>query len=68
MIPLTSDVTTANVPDNNMYVPLTSSSSSFIFSLPFLYYMISDPGYDDKKLYGYNKKILNRLYLSYRVI
>ena len=27
-VPLTADVTTANVPDNKMYVTLTSSSSS----------------------------------------
>ncbi len=29
-VPLTADVTTANVQDNQMYVPLTSSSSSSI--------------------------------------
>jgi hypothetical protein len=32
VVPLTADVTTANVPDNKMYVPLTSSSS--VFFLP----------------------------------
>ena len=32
--PLTADVTTANVQDNQMYVPLTSSSS--VFSLPYV--------------------------------
>ena len=59
MVPLTADVTTANVPDNKMYVPLTSSSSSFsVFSLPSLRYMVADPGYDDKKLYEYSKKTL----------
>ena len=58
MIPLTVDVTTTNVPDNRMYIPLTSSSSSSVFSLPYLLYMIADPGYDDKKLYGYSKKAL----------
>ena len=58
MVPLTAaDVTTANVPDNKMYVPLTSSSSS-VFSLPFACYMVADPGYDDKKLYEYSKKTL----------
>ncbi len=51
VVPLTADVTTANVPDNKMYVPLTSSSSFSVFSLPSLCYMIADPGYDDKKLY-----------------
>jgi hypothetical protein len=56
MVPLTADVTTANVPDNKMYVPLTSSSS--IFSLSSLRYMVADPGYDAKKLYEYSKKVL----------
>ncbi len=55
IVPLTADVTTANVPDNRMYIPLTSSS---LFSLPYLLYMIADPGYDDKKLYEYSKKEL----------
>ncbi len=45
-VPLTADVTTANIPDNKMYVPLTSTSS--VFSLPYVLYMISDPGYDAK--------------------
>ena len=55
--PLTADVTTANVQDNQMYVSLTSSSSS-VFSLPYVLYMITDPGYDDKKLYEYSKRVL----------
>ncbi len=41
VVPLTADVTTANVQDNQMYVPLTSSSSS-AFSLPYVSYMIAD--------------------------
>ena len=53
---MTADVTTANVQDNQMYVPLTSSSS--VFSLPSLRYMAADPGYDDRKLYEYSKRIL----------
>jgi hypothetical protein len=56
VVPLTADVTTANVQDNQMYVPLTSSSS--VFSLPYVLYMAGDPGYDAKKLYEYSKKIL----------
>ncbi len=56
IIPLTADVTTANVQDNQMYVPVTSSSS--VFSLSSLRYMVADPGYDDRDLYGYNKKTL----------
>jgi hypothetical protein len=42
-----------------MYVPLTSTSFS-AFSLPSLYYIVADPGYDDKKLYRYSKSIGNR--------
>ncbi len=40
VVPLTAaDVTTtANVPDNNMYVSLTTSSS-LVFSLPWTYYL-----------------------------
>ncbi|HEY6534742.1 MAG TPA: transposase [Candidatus Nitrosocosmicus sp.] len=57
VVPLTADVTTANVPDNQMYIPLTSSSSS-VFSLSSLRYMVADPGYDDKELYKYSKKVL----------
>ncbi len=56
VVPLTADVTTANVQDNQMYVPVTSSSS--VFSLSSLRYMVADPGYDDRELYGYNKKTL----------
>jgi hypothetical protein len=56
VVPLTADVTTANVPDNKMYVPLTSSSS--VFFLPSVLYTIADPGYDGKKLYEYSKKVL----------
>ncbi len=58
VVPLTADVTTANVQDNQVYIPLTSSSSSSsssssVFSLPSLRHMAADPGYDDRKLYGY---------------
>ena len=61
IVPLTADVTTANVPDNKMYVTLTSSSNfsnPSVFSLPSLRYIIADPGYDAEKLYEYSKKIL----------
>ena len=64
IVPLTADVTTANVQDNQMYVPLTSSSSSSsspsssVFSLPSVLYMVADPGYDDNRLYEYSKKAL----------
>ncbi len=39
-----------------MYVSLTLSSA--VFSLPLTCYMVADPGYDDKKLYEYSKKVL----------
>jgi hypothetical protein len=56
VVPLTAYVTTtANVPDNKMYVTLTSTS---VFSLPSALYVVADPGYDDKKLYEYGKKTL----------
>jgi hypothetical protein len=60
VVPLSAGVTTANVQDNQMYVPLTSSSSSSssVFSLPSVRYMTADHGYDDKKLYEYSKKTL----------
>ena len=58
VVPLTADVTTANVQDNQMYVSLTSSSSYSVFSLPCVLHMAADPGYDDRKLYEYSKKIL----------
>ena len=57
VVPLTADVNTANVPDNRMYVSLTSSPFS-VFSLPYVLYIIADPGYDDKKLYDYSKNTL----------
>ncbi len=59
IVPLTADATTANMPDNKMYVPLTSSPSpSLVFSLPFVLYMIADLRYDDKNLYKYSRKVL----------
>ena len=54
VVPLTADVTTANVPDNKMYVSLTSPFS--VFSLPSVLYTIADLGYDGKKLYEYSKR------------
>ena len=57
VVPLTAGVTTANMQDNQMYVPLMSSSSS-VFSSPLVCYMVADPGYDDKKLYEYSKGVL----------
>jgi DDE family transposase len=56
IVPLTADVTTANIQDNQMYVTLTSYSS--VFALPSVLHMAADPGYDDRKLYEYSKKTL----------
>jgi hypothetical protein len=39
-----------------MYISLTSSLG--VFLLPSVGYMVADPGYDDKKLYEYSKKVL----------
>ncbi len=41
VVPLTAEdvTTTANVPDNKMYIPLTSSSSSSSSSLYSLYHL-----------------------------
>ncbi len=58
IVPLTADVTTANVPDNKMYIPLTSPPPPPVFSLSSLRYMVADPEYDDKELYKYSKKVL----------
>jgi hypothetical protein len=62
VVPLIAYVTTANVPDNKMYITLISSS--LVFSLPTLHYMVADPGYDDKELYKHSKSIGNRPCLS----
>ncbi len=47
IVPLTAeDVTTANVPDNKMYIPLTSSSHLLYSLYHLVWYMVADPGYD----------------------
>jgi hypothetical protein len=53
IVPLAADFTTANMQDNQMYNPMTSSSSSFsTTTIPEeICYMIGDSGYDDHKLY-----------------
>jgi hypothetical protein len=56
VVSLTADVTTANMPDNQVYIPLVSSTS--VFSLHLTCYMVVDPGYYDKGLYVYSKKVL----------
>jgi hypothetical protein len=56
IVPLTADVTTANIPDNKMYAPLTSSS--LVFSLSSVLHRVADLRYDAKKPYEYSKKTL----------
>jgi hypothetical protein len=54
IVPLAADFTTANIQDNQMYNPMTSSLSlSFLTTtIPEeICYMIGDSGYDDHKLY-----------------
>ena len=48
VVPLAADFTTANVQDNQLYNPMTASSSLFTEET---YFMIGDSGYDDQKLY-----------------
>jgi hypothetical protein len=57
IVPLTADVTTANIADNKMYAPLTSSPS-LAFSLQSVLHMVADLGYDSKKPYEYSKRTL----------
>jgi hypothetical protein len=49
VVPLSADITTANVQDNQVYDTLTSRLPSTIMKKT--HYMIADPGYDDQNLY-----------------
>jgi hypothetical protein len=49
VVPLAADFTTANVQDNQLYNPMTASSSSSVSTETC--FMIGDSGYDDQKLY-----------------
>jgi hypothetical protein len=49
IVPLSADITTANVQDNQVYNALTSSLPST--TVKKTHYMIADPGYDDQNLY-----------------
>jgi Transposase DDE domain len=52
IVPLAADFTTANIPDNQLYNPMTSSSSTTTTTISEeICYMIGDSGYDDHKLY-----------------
>lgn len=58
IVPLAADVTTANIPDNQIYSDLTSTSTSTSSSaglsseiIKKIHFMVADPGYDDHELY-----------------
>jgi hypothetical protein len=62
IVPLTADVTTANISDNQVYPELTSSSSSSSIGLSSeiikkVHFMVADPGYNDHELYESSLKI-----------
>jgi hypothetical protein len=50
IVPLSADVTTANIPDNHVYPDLTLSGLHPEI-IKKIHYMIADPGYDDQSLY-----------------
>jgi Transposase DDE domain len=63
IVPLAADVTTANIPDNQVYQDLTSLSSPTTTTtttttasisneiIKKVHFMVADPGYDDHELY-----------------
>lgn len=59
IVPLTADVTTANMSDNQVYPDLTASLSFSGFSeiTTKADYMVADPGYDDQCLYESSLKM-----------
>lgn len=52
IVPLSADFTTANIADNQLYVPIASNLP------PGTRYAAGDSGYDDQKLYEYSKNKL----------
>lgn len=61
IVPLSADVTTANVSDIPVYPDLLSSSTSSSSSLSLetlkkIYFVVADPGYDAQELYDLNTK------------
>jgi hypothetical protein len=60
IVPLTADVTTANMSDNQVYPDLTTPSSFSGLSSEITTkadYMVADPGYDDQSLYESSLKM-----------
>ena len=54
VVPLTADVTTANIPDNQVYPGsdiLTHPSTLSSETIKKIHFMVADPGYDDQSLY-----------------
>jgi hypothetical protein len=52
IIPLSADVTTANISDKPVYTDVVSCLSPEM--LKEIHYMVADPGYDSKKLYDFS--------------
>ncbi len=50
VVPLSADVTTANIHDNHVY-PVLTSSCIHPETIKKTHYMVADPGYDDQNLY-----------------
>ncbi len=50
VVSIAADVTTANVQDNQVY-PVLTSSCLHPETIEKIYYMVADPGYDDRNLY-----------------
>jgi hypothetical protein len=55
IVPLSAHVTTANIPDNQVYPTLVSSLSSE--TIKKIHFIVADPGYDDKSLYDLSMKM-----------
>ena len=57
IVPLAADVTTANIPDNQVYPELTSSTGLSPEIIKKVHFMVADPGYDDQSLYDSSLKM-----------
>jgi hypothetical protein len=55
VVPLSADVTTANIPDNQVHPEMSSSLSSEIIRKT--HFMVADQGYDDQSLYDLSLKM-----------
>ena len=51
-VPLSADVTTANIPDNQVYPSLILYLTSE--TIRKIHFMVADPGYDDQQLYDFS--------------